>query len=46
MLPFFLGKAMINTAYDYLNGQKIETRVILENQLVDKNNIDTIKTRD
>ncbi len=44
--PFFLGKAMINTAYDYLSGQKIETRVILENQLVDKNNIDTIKTRD
>lgn len=44
--PFFLGKAMVNTAYDYLNGKKVESRVILENQLVDKNNVEQIKTRD
>ncbi len=44
--PFFLGKAMVNTAYDYLNGKEVEKRVILDNQLVDKNNVESIKTRD
>lgn len=44
--PYFLGKAMVENAMKYINGETIEERVILENQLVTKENVDEIKTRD
>ena len=39
--PYFLGKA-----YDYLEGKEVEASVILDNQLVNSENVDTIVTRE
>lgn len=44
--PFFLGKAILNTAYDYLNGKEVEASVILDNSLVTKDNVDTLVTKE
>lgn len=44
--PYFLGKAILNTAFDYLEGKEVEASVILDNQLVSSENVDTIVTRE
>lgn len=44
--PFFLGKAILNTAFDYLNGKKVEASVILKNSLVTKDNVDKLVTKE
>ncbi len=44
--PFFLGKAILNTAYDYLQGKDVEKSVILDNELVTKENVNEIKTKE
>lgn len=44
--PFFLGKAILNTAYDYLEGKEVEPYVILENQLVTQENVDILVTKE
>ncbi len=44
--PFFLGKAILNTAYDYLQGKEVEKSVILDNELVTKENVNEIKTKE
>lgn len=44
--PFFLGKAILNTAFDYLNGKTVEPTVILKNSLVTKDNVDKIVTKE
>ncbi|MDO5018029.1 MAG: substrate-binding domain-containing protein [Lagierella massiliensis] len=44
--PFFLGKAILNTAFDYLEGKEIEERVILDNSLVTKENVDELVTKE
>lgn len=44
--PFFLGKAILNTAYDYLEGKKIEPYVILDNQLVTQDTVDSLVTKE
>ena len=44
--PFFLGKAMIENAIKYLDGEEIDDRIILENQLVTKDNVDKVKTEE
>ena len=44
--PFFLGKAILNTAFDYLSGKEVEASVILDNNLVTKDNVDTIVTKE
>ncbi len=44
--PFFLGKAILNTAYDYLQGKDVEKTVILDNELVTKDNVNELKTKE
>ncbi len=44
--PFFLGKAILNTAFDYLEGKKIEPYVILDNQLVTQDTVDSLVTKE
>lgn len=44
--PFFLGKAILNTAYDYLEGKTVEPYVILDNQLVTQDTVDTLVTKE
>jgi len=44
--PFFLGKRAIKTALDIYNGKEVEKEIVLENQLVTKENVNTIKVRD
>ena len=44
--PFFLGKAILETAYNYLEGEEVEEIVILDNQLVTKENVDDIVTKE
>lgn len=44
--PFFLGKAILNTAFDYLQGKDVEETVILDNELVTKDNVDELKTKE
>lgn len=44
--PFFLGKAILETAYNYLEGEEVEEVVILDNQLVTKDNVDDIVTKE
>jgi len=44
--PFFLGKAILNTAYDYLNGKTVEPNVILDNSLVTIDNVETLVTKE
>jgi ribose transport system substrate-binding protein len=44
--PFFLGKEGLKIALDVLNEKTVEKVIQLDNQLVTKENVDTIKTRD
>lgn len=44
--PFFLGKAILNTAYDYLEGKEVEPYVILDNQLVTQDTVDSLVTKE
>ena len=44
--PFFLGKASLNTADDYLEGKEVEAHVVLDNQLVPQENVDTLVTKE
>ena len=44
--PFFLGKAIMNSAYDYLQGKKVESYVILDNKLVTKDNVNELVTKE
>jgi ribose transport system substrate-binding protein len=44
--PFFLGKAILNTAFDYLNGKQVEASVILDNSLVTTDNVNTLVTKE
>ena len=44
--PFFLGKAILNTAYDYLEGKQVEPYVILDNQLVTQDTVDSLVTKE
>lgn len=44
--PFFLGKAILNTAFDYLEGKDVEENVVLDNQLVTIDNVDTLVTKE
>ncbi|MEG2513198.1 MAG: substrate-binding domain-containing protein [Acetivibrio sp.] len=44
--PFFLGKAILNTAFDYLEGKDVEANVVLDNSLVTKDNVETLVTKE
>lgn len=44
--PFFLGKAIMNAAYDYLEGKQVEKYVILDNELVTAENVDKLITKE
>ncbi len=44
--PFFLGKAIVQTAHDFLTGKTVEKDVILENNLVTKDNVESLVTRE
>jgi len=44
--PFFLGKAIFNTAFDYLEGKDVEPNVILDNSLVTADNVATLVTKE
>jgi ribose transport system substrate-binding protein len=44
--PFFLGKAIMNAAYDYLEGKPVEKYVILDNELVTAENVDKLVTKE
>ena len=44
--PFFLGKAILNTAYDYLQGKEVEATVILDNELVTLDNVADLVTKE
>ena len=44
--PFFLGKAILKTAYDYLEGKKVEKYVILDNELVTSENVNGLVTKE
>lgn len=44
--PFFLGKAILMTAVDHLDGKPVEKEVILENSLVTQDNVDTLVTKE
>lgn len=44
--PFFLGKAILNTAYDYLEGKEVEPYVVLDNQLVTQDTVDSLVTKE
>jgi len=44
--PFFLGKKGLEIALDVINKKTVEKTIQLDNQLVTKENVDTIKTRD
>lgn len=44
--PFFLGKAILKTAYDYLDGKNVEKYVILDNELVTSENVNGLVTKE
>lgn len=44
--PFFLGKAILNTAFDYLEGKEVDAHVVLDNQLVTADNVATLVTKE
>lgn len=44
--PFFLGKAILNTAYEYLEGNEVESYVVLDNQLVTQENVADLVTKE
>ncbi|MEG1575414.1 MAG: substrate-binding domain-containing protein [Clostridium sp.] len=44
--PFFLGKAILTSAYDYLEGKTVEPYVILDNKLVTFDNVKDLVTKE
>ena len=44
--PFFLGKAILNAAYNYLEGKDVEKYVILDNELVTADNVNELVTKE
>ena len=44
--PFFLGKAILNTAFDHLEGKAVEKNIVLDNNLVTKDNVGTLVTKE
>lgn len=44
--PFFLGKAILNAAFDYLEGKSVEPYVILDNELVTADNVNELVTKE
>lgn len=44
--PFFLGKVILKTAYDYLEGKNVEKYVILDNELVTSENVNGLITKE
>lgn len=44
--PFFLGKAILNTAFDYLEGKDVEANIILDNELVTGENVESLVTKE
>jgi len=44
--PFFLGKAIMNSAYNYLQGKEVEKYVILDNELVTADNVNELVTKE
>jgi len=44
--PFFLGKAILTTAYDKLEGKEVEATVVLDNSVVTKDNVATLVTKE
>lgn len=44
--PFFLGKAILNTAVDHLKGKKVEKEVILDNKLVTQDTVNALVTKE
>lgn len=44
--PFFLGKAILNAAFNHLQGEEIDAYVILDNEVVSSENVDELVTRD
>lgn len=44
--PFFLGKAILNTAFDYLEDKTVEKSITLDNSLVTKDNVATLVTKE
>lgn len=44
--PFFLGKAILNAAYDHLEGKAVDEKVVLDNELVTKENVDKLVTKE
>ncbi|NLI90144.1 MAG: D-ribose ABC transporter substrate-binding protein [Epulopiscium sp.] len=44
--PFFLGKAILNAAYEHINGEIIDKYVILDNNLVTQDNVDDLVTKE
>ncbi len=44
--PFFLGKAMLQAAFDHLEGKEIEPYVILDNELVTIDNVNELVTKE
>ncbi len=44
--PFFRGKAGLKNALDVINNKPVGKLILLDNQLVTKDNVATLKTRD
>ncbi len=44
--PFFLGKAILNSAYNYLQGKDVDKYVILDNELVTADNVNDLVTKE
>lgn len=44
--PFFLGKAILNAAFDSLQGEEIDEYVILDNEVVTIDTVDELVTRE
>ncbi|WP_349948888.1 substrate-binding domain-containing protein [Lacrimispora sp. BS-2] len=44
--PFFLGKAIMNSAYNYLQGKDVDKYVILDNELVTADNVNELVTKE
>ncbi len=44
--PFFLGKAIMDAAYNYLQGKEVDKYVILDNELVTADNVNELVTKE
>ena len=41
-----LARQSLNTAYDYLEGKEVEAHVVLDNQLVTQDTVDSLVTKE